>query len=187
MFIFFFVWKKKIRLDSIVEVVRAELSDPNQDPVLHEIIKSTMIHCPCGVFNYSSPCMVAGVCTKRYPRTFLKETQTGEDGFPQCRRRSAEDAGITIKINGNDIVHMVVSYQWVCMSELAYDVSQLIQVVSVGVSKFNHDQKKVYDDVLNSVGSNSGSYSFSVLLVELGKHFRSLFCLLKLEVEKISL
>ncbi|GFS32525.1 ATP-dependent DNA helicase [Nephila pilipes] len=29
------------------------------------------------------------------------------------------------------------------MSELAYDVSQLIQVVSVGVSKFNHDQKKV--------------------------------------------
>ncbi|GFT01218.1 ATP-dependent DNA helicase [Nephila pilipes] len=30
------------------------------------------------------------------------------------------------------------------MSELAYDISRLIQVVSVGVSKFNHDQKKVY-------------------------------------------
>ncbi|GFT14147.1 ATP-dependent DNA helicase [Nephila pilipes] len=42
------------------------------------------------------------------------------------------------------------------MSELAYDVSQLIQVVSVGVSKFDHDQKEVYDDVLNSVDSNSG-------------------------------
>ncbi|GFS87926.1 ATP-dependent DNA helicase [Nephila pilipes] len=42
------------------------------------------------------------------------------------------------------------------MSELAYDVSRLIQVVSVGVSKFNHDQKKVYDNVLNSVDSNSG-------------------------------
>ncbi|GFT56585.1 ATP-dependent DNA helicase [Nephila pilipes] len=46
------------------------------------------------------------------------------------------------------------------MSELAYDVSHLIQVVSVGVSKFHHDQKKVYDDVLNSVNSNSGQLFF---------------------------
>ncbi|GFT23631.1 hypothetical protein NPIL_496901 [Nephila pilipes] len=42
------------------------------------------------------------------------------------------------------------------ISELAYDVSLLIQVVSVGISKFNHDQKKVYDDILNSVDFNSG-------------------------------
>ncbi|GFT78905.1 ATP-dependent DNA helicase [Nephila pilipes] len=46
------------------------------------------------------------------------------------------------------------------MSELAYDISRLIQVVSVGVSKFNHDQKKVYDDVLNSVASNFGQLFF---------------------------
>ncbi|GFT31520.1 hypothetical protein NPIL_297931 [Nephila pilipes] len=52
------------------------------------------------------------------------------------------------------------------MSELPYDVSQLIQVVSVGVSKFYHDQKKVYDDELNSIDLIRGSYSFSVLLVE---------------------
>ncbi|GFT57871.1 fibropellin-1 [Nephila pilipes] len=36
----------------------------------------------------------------------------------------------------------------------------LIQVVSVGVSKFNRDQKKVCDDVLNSVDSNSGQLFF---------------------------
>ncbi|XP_044591486.1 uncharacterized protein LOC123269716 [Cotesia glomerata] len=62
-----------------------------------------MIHGPCGDFNFSSPCMLAGVCTKRYPRPFLKETQTGEDGYPKYRRRSPEDGGIAIKINGNDI------------------------------------------------------------------------------------
>ncbi|XP_074097687.1 uncharacterized protein LOC141526552 [Cotesia typhae] len=95
--------EEKIRLDSIDEVIRAELPDPDQDQTLHEIIKSTMIHGPCGVFNFSSPCMLAGVCTKRYPRPFLKETQTGEDGYPKYRRRSPEDGGIEIKINGNDI------------------------------------------------------------------------------------
>ncbi|XP_044591470.1 uncharacterized protein LOC123269700 [Cotesia glomerata] len=95
--------EEKIRPDSIDEVIRAELPDPDQDQTLHEIIKSTMIHGPCGVFNFSSPCMLAGVCTKRYPRPFLKETQTGEDGYPKYRRRSPEDGGIAIKINGNDI------------------------------------------------------------------------------------
>ncbi|GFS29111.1 ATP-dependent DNA helicase [Nephila pilipes] len=42
------------------------------------------------------------------------------------------------------------------MSELTYDVPQLIQVVSVSVSKFNHDEKKVYVNVLNSFDYNSG-------------------------------
>ncbi|XP_074108441.1 uncharacterized protein LOC141533449 [Cotesia typhae] len=95
--------EEKIRPDSIDEVIRAELPDPDQDQTLHEIIKSTMIHGPCGVFNFSSPCMLADVCTKRYPRPFLKETQTGEDGYPKYRRRSPEDGGPAIKINGNDI------------------------------------------------------------------------------------
>ncbi|XP_044591468.1 ATP-dependent DNA helicase RRM3-like [Cotesia glomerata] len=46
------------------------------------------------------------------------------------------------------------------MNELAYDVSQLIEVVSVGVSKLNDDQKQVYDEVLNSIDSNSGKLFF---------------------------
>ncbi|GFU38769.1 hypothetical protein NPIL_487141 [Nephila pilipes] len=45
------------------------------------------------------------------------------------------------------------------MRELVYDVSQLMQVVSVCVSKFNYDQKKAYDDVLTSVESNSRAES----------------------------
>ncbi|XP_074114110.1 ATP-dependent DNA helicase pif1-like [Cotesia typhae] len=41
------------------------------------------------------------------------------------------------------------------INELAYDVSQLIEAVSVGVSKLNDDQKQVYDEVLNNIDSNS--------------------------------
>ncbi|GFU54663.1 helitron_like_N domain-containing protein [Nephila pilipes] len=73
--------EEKIRPDSIDEVERAELPDTDQEPTLHEIIKSMRIHGPCGVFNYSSPCMLAGVCTKRYPRPFLAEISIYEEGF----------------------------------------------------------------------------------------------------------
>ncbi|GFX07198.1 uncharacterized protein TNCV_2424031 [Trichonephila clavipes] len=40
---------------------------------------------------------------KKYPRCFQKETQTGEDGYPQYRRRSPEDGGIVTKIKGNNV------------------------------------------------------------------------------------
>lgn len=61
-----------------------------------------MIHGPCGAFNRNSPCMVNGACSKKYPRTLLQETQTGEDSYPQYRRRSSVDGGFTAKINGVD-------------------------------------------------------------------------------------
>ncbi|GFS53500.1 hypothetical protein NPIL_44611 [Nephila pilipes] len=50
---------RKIRPHSIDVVVRAELPDPDQDPNLHEIIKSTPIHGPCEVFNFNSSYMLA--------------------------------------------------------------------------------------------------------------------------------
>ncbi|GFQ99776.1 ATP-dependent DNA helicase [Trichonephila clavata] len=84
----------KIRPESIDEVICAELPDSNIDPALYEIIRTTMIHGPCGHINKSSPCMLNGKCTKKYPRCFWKETQTGEDGYPQNRRRSPENGGI---------------------------------------------------------------------------------------------
>lgn len=77
-----FVWlKEKIRLKSIDNVISAKLPDPDLDPALYEIIKTYMIHGLCGSLNTSYPCMFDGTCTKKYPRPFLKETQTGEDGF----------------------------------------------------------------------------------------------------------
>ncbi|GFY54580.1 hypothetical protein TNIN_172121 [Trichonephila inaurata madagascariensis] len=47
-----------------------------EDPELFSCITTQMIHGPCGVINPFSPCMKDGRCTERYPRDFLKETQT---------------------------------------------------------------------------------------------------------------
>jgi hypothetical protein len=76
--------------DVIDEMVCAELPDPSWDPdgELTDIVRSAMIHGPCGEFNERSPCMDPDQgCTKRYPRAFCDETSVGEDGYPLYRRR----------------------------------------------------------------------------------------------------
>ncbi|GFV27688.1 ATP-dependent DNA helicase [Trichonephila clavipes] len=92
-----------IRPESIKKVICAELPDSKLDPALYEIIRTTMIHSPRGHINKSSPCMLNGNCTKKYPRCFRKETQTGEDRYPQYRRRSPEDGGIVTQIKDNNV------------------------------------------------------------------------------------
>ncbi|XP_076301721.1 uncharacterized protein LOC143219730 [Lasioglossum baleicum] len=89
--------QQRITPDKIDNVIRAEIPDPEQDPLLYDIVKSNMIHGPCGSLNHKSPCMKDGRCSKRYPRPLLKDTQTGDDGYPQYRRRSPADGGYTIK------------------------------------------------------------------------------------------
>lgn len=95
--------EEKIRPESIDKVIHAEIPEKDTDPILHDIVRLNMIHGPCGPLNSRSPCMVDGACSKKYPRPLLKETQTGEDGYPLYRRRSATDGGHTVKINGIDI------------------------------------------------------------------------------------
>ena len=80
------VWlKEKIRPDQIDLLISAELPDPRLDPRLFQTVKNSMLHGPCGPLNKNSPCMKDGKCTKCFPRPFLKETQTGEDGYPLYR------------------------------------------------------------------------------------------------------
>ncbi|XP_044575150.1 uncharacterized protein LOC123258957 [Cotesia glomerata] len=70
--------EEKIRSESVDQIISAELPDPNLDPDLFEIIKSTMIHGPC-------------------------ETVTGDDGYPQYRRQSPADGGMKITLNGVEV------------------------------------------------------------------------------------
>ncbi|XP_018496310.2 uncharacterized protein LOC108864686 [Galendromus occidentalis] len=86
----------KITPDKIDQVIPAEIPDKHTDPELFEVVIKNMVHGPCGVFNTKSPYMKDGFCTKRYPRELLAETMTGNDGYPLCRRRSAEDGGIEV-------------------------------------------------------------------------------------------
>ena len=48
--------------------------------------------------------MMDGKCSKRYPRTLISETITGNDGYPLYRRRSTADNGRStiVKLNQQD-------------------------------------------------------------------------------------
>jgi hypothetical protein len=80
--------------DVIDNIVCAELPDPDEDPELTSIVRSVMVHGPCGDHNPRSPCMEMDSrtgqarCTKKYPRAFCEETTLGDDGYPIYRRRN---------------------------------------------------------------------------------------------------
>ncbi|XP_063903766.1 uncharacterized protein LOC135123203 [Zophobas morio] len=91
--------EQRISAVNIDNVICAEIPDPQKDPILYKIIKTNMIHGPCGNLR-KFPCMKGGCCSKKYPRILLKETQTGDDGYPKYRRRGPADGGFTVEIHG---------------------------------------------------------------------------------------
>ena len=80
--------------NKIDAIICAELPESNlqQSRELFEIIKTVMVHRPCGDINIHVPCMqtVNGTtsCSKRFPKAFQEETILQEDGYPLYRRRN---------------------------------------------------------------------------------------------------
>ena len=107
------IWlKERIHLSDIDSTVAAELPDPNEDPELFNIVRRNMVHGPCGPRFPNSKCMINGKCSKKYPRPLVKETQTGEDGYPTYRRRSVEDGGHSFEMKiGGEIV--TIDNRWI--------------------------------------------------------------------------
>ncbi|CAF4915804.1 unnamed protein product [Pieris macdunnoughi] len=85
--------------------VRRATSRANRTDDQRETDQKHMIHGPCGLFNYNSPCMVDGKCSKRYPRDLLAETITGNDGYSLYRRRSVAENGqsVVVKVRGQNV------------------------------------------------------------------------------------
>ena len=106
------VWlKQKIHASQIDSFICAELPDPTVDKELFEVIKSHTIRGPCGAMNPGSPRMQEGKCTKKYPRGFAQDADTGEDGYPQYRRRKPEDCRISFNMKVRR--HDEVDNRWV--------------------------------------------------------------------------
>ena len=107
-------WKDKASTNWFI--ISAELPNPDEDKELFDIVKTKMIHGPCGSFNPRSPCMEDGKCTKKYPRAFIQETQTGTDGYPLYKRRKPDDGGFThtmVKNIGGRPEQYTVDNRWV--------------------------------------------------------------------------
>ena len=74
--------------EDIDRVICAEIPDPDEDLELYNLVKSSMIHGPCGVQNPSSVCMEDGACKKNFPKPFRDETAENINGYPAYRRRN---------------------------------------------------------------------------------------------------
>ena len=107
------LWLKvKVSPSQIDALISAEIPNPEEDRQLYDIVTAHMVHGPCGSLNMNCPCMTEITrdgrrmkeCSKKFPKEFLKDTQTADDGYPLYRRRKPEDGGHTankvIKSNG---------------------------------------------------------------------------------------
>lgn len=81
----------------IDKIIFAEIPHQDDQPELYNLVKSHMIHGPCGNANRAAPCTKDGKCTKYFPKKFQPETIVDQDGFPVYRRRNN---GHTITKNG---------------------------------------------------------------------------------------
>ena len=103
----------KIRPTDIDSVISAEFPDPQEDPALFDIIKSSMLHGPCGNLNPGSPCMENGKCTKKYPRRLIAETKSDVDTYPLYRRTPPENGGHTARVHVRGRGEVEVDNSWV--------------------------------------------------------------------------
>ena len=84
----------------IDQVISAELPHPDLYPKLSKVVKTYMIHGPCGAARFNSPCMKEGQCSKFFPKKFRHTTTIDEDGYPVYRRK---DDGLFVLKNGHKL------------------------------------------------------------------------------------
>ncbi|XP_012837300.1 PREDICTED: uncharacterized protein LOC105957872 [Erythranthe guttata] len=71
----------------IDKIICAEIPDKVTDQKMYDLVEKYMIHGPCGLANENSPCTKDGICTKRFPKSFVNRTEADADGYPVYRRR----------------------------------------------------------------------------------------------------
>ncbi|GLT45046.1 hypothetical protein SLA2020_189100 [Shorea laevis] len=83
--------------EDIDKFVSVEIPCKETNQEAYAAVSQFMMHGPCGVANKSSPCMVDGRCSKRFPKRFHDQTTIDEEGFPIYQRR---DDNRTVKKGG---------------------------------------------------------------------------------------
>ena len=79
---------------------------------------SNMVHGPCGSINPQFPCMQNGLCSKKYPKHFMSESQLGSDSYLLYKRSSPDDGGqvstISMRVGGIRIEQQVDN-RWIVL------------------------------------------------------------------------
>ena len=100
----------KPRPNSFDNFVQAEIPDINEEPHLHRLVMTHMIHGPFCSRSFQCHSKDDGKCKFRYPKSFAQVTLSGERAYPIYRRRSPDTGGFTGKKDGNETV---ISNEWV--------------------------------------------------------------------------
>ncbi|KAL0302561.1 UNVERIFIED_CONTAM: hypothetical protein Sangu_3093100 [Sesamum angustifolium] len=128
--------------DDYDHIVRAEIPDKNDEPMLYEAVMRHMIHGPCGEMNVNAPCMKNGTCKKNYPKPFAPCTIQGTDSYPIYRRRD-DNRSISLDRNCDVVVDngWVVPYNpWLL---LKYDCHINVEIYS-NIKSIKYLYKYVY-------------------------------------------
>ena len=90
--------------NDIDRLISAEIPDPATQPILHDIVKETMMHGPCGILDGKAfdktPCQSTGKCSKNFPKAFSDATIICSDGYPVYQRR---DNGRYVEVRGGKL------------------------------------------------------------------------------------
>ncbi|XP_039688594.1 uncharacterized protein [Medicago truncatula] len=70
------------------KIIAAEIPDPNTHLELYNLVKSHMLHGPCGRARISSPYMKNLKCSKFFPKKFNETTVVDQNGYPLYKRSS---------------------------------------------------------------------------------------------------
>ena len=111
MIIFFHPDAKLRTPEDVDSLISAEFPDEDTQPELFELVKSVMVHTPCGNQhnNPDSACIVDDKCSKNFPKPFQDQTIVNTDSYARLRRR---DTGKKFKI-GRGVSEREVDNSWV--------------------------------------------------------------------------
>jgi hypothetical protein len=84
----------------IDRLISAEIPDPQVDAALFDVVKSCMVHGPCGVLKPGAVCMQDGKCSKEFPKLFCEQTIVTDSGYPSYRR---PDNGSILNVAGHEL------------------------------------------------------------------------------------
>jgi len=87
--------------EEVDSLLSAEFPDEETQPELFELVKSVMVHTPCGNDhnNPNAPCLIDEKCSKNFPKQFQDQTVVTTDSYARLRRR---DTGKKVKIGRGD-------------------------------------------------------------------------------------
>jgi len=77
-----FPYHRPLTPAEVDSLICASWPDPQQEPILFNIIKCCMVHRPCACTFPHAPCMKDGKCSKGFPKSYQLQMLMTTEGYP---------------------------------------------------------------------------------------------------------